>query len=159
MIEQSNSLPVILFSTLHLNRCQKRLQSWCKAARKQNLNLLLHFILSSIIIKHSFYCHIWQVMLKMKSRHVAGTLTKKKKSESLLSCFYDENRIGDLGIWESNNVEIDKNKAAIFFFFLKFSCFSNHQMWWWMCWRIFRLGPAATCSRAESTAATSHWKP
>lgn len=49
--------------------------------------MLICFSLSILWSKTEFLIHIWQVMLKMKSRHVAGTVTKKKKSKPLIFCF------------------------------------------------------------------------
>lgn len=43
----------------------------------------------------SVYIHrTGQVMLKMKSRHVAGTITKKKKSKSWLNIYNLSNNLG-----------------------------------------------------------------
>lgn len=81
MIEQSNSLPQILYSTLTSNRNQSKLKLL------KQYKMLICFSLSILWSKTEFLIHIWQVMLKMKSRHIAGTVTKKKKSKPLIFCF------------------------------------------------------------------------
>lgn len=65
-------------------------------------------------------------MLKMKSRHVAGTFTKKKKSKLLLLSFTNNLNqkwrwVFHLGICESSLVDKNqKGSSLITYFFLNF---------------------------------------
>lgn len=86
----------------------------------------------------SVYIHrTGQVMLKMKSRHVAGTITKKKKSESFY-CL-------------SNNLGIRVGPWCWYMFLAP-------QMWCWVYAGMYPHGQDDTCSREGSSGVTLDWR-